>query len=136
MIRYNMYMKQERYDDNIPIFRSQIDYEYRHNISFEQQEYLFMLEAVMGVKPSQKTLKRITDQQIKHMILAPIRMGCTAPDKTARVALWACANCGSQETAVMQYKKCGRCEKVHYCSRACQRQHWKEHKKSGCGDNK
>jgi hypothetical protein len=35
-----------------------------------------------------------------------------------------CAACGS-----ITEKKCGRCEKVYYCKRECQKKHWKAHKK-------
>ena len=39
-----------------------------------------------------------------------------------------CARCGSIED-LEKFKKCGRCENVCYCSRECQKAHWKEHKK-------
>ena len=29
-----------------------------------------------------------------------------------------------------KFKKCSGCEKVYYCSKECQRQDWKEHKKT------
>jgi len=35
-----------------------------------------------------------------------------------------CAKCGSQ----LDLKVCNRCRKVRYCSRKCQKKHWKEHK--------
>jgi tetratricopeptide (TPR) repeat protein len=36
-----------------------------------------------------------------------------------------CASCGKAAA-----QSCGRCRKVRYCDRQCQKQHWKEHKKA------
>ena len=35
-----------------------------------------------------------------------------------------CATCGDSAPS----KKCGRCQKMYYCSRGCQRSHWRTHK--------
>mgnify|MGYP006094231449 CR=1 FL=1 len=32
-----------------------------------------------------------------------------------------------------RFARCSRCKEVAYCSTACQRVHWKKHKKQGCG---
>jgi ankyrin repeat protein len=37
-----------------------------------------------------------------------------------------CARCGTEPS---QPKRCGRCQAVAYCSRACQKAHWSAHKK-------
>merc|ERR1712098_572326 len=39
-----------------------------------------------------------------------------------------CANCGVLEKSEKQFKKCSRCGFVFYCSKACQRNDWKNHK--------
>lgn len=42
----------------------------------------------------------------------------------------ACISCGiSPKTKLF---KCGRCEITRYCSKECQKNHWKEHKKFCC----
>lgn len=43
-----------------------------------------------------------------------------------------CAQCATQ---LVETQYCGRCKKVYYCSRDCQKKHWREHKKA-CGANK
>ena len=40
-----------------------------------------------------------------------------------------CSGCGRARQLQEQFKKCSGCEKVRYCVRECQMQHWKEHKK-------
>jgi hypothetical protein len=51
-----------------------------------------------------------------------LEMGKVAPFK-------ACTRCGTPEfVAGVKLKMCGGCEAVHYCSVACQKAHWKEHK--------
>merc|ERR1712098_190216 len=39
-----------------------------------------------------------------------------------------CANCGTSEKSEKQFKKCSRCGFVFYCSKACQRSDWPNHK--------
>ncbi|CAN0435888.1 unnamed protein product [Ectocarpus sp. 13 AM-2016] len=39
-----------------------------------------------------------------------------------------CSNCGKDGSL----RPCSRCRHVRYCSRDCQRQHWKDHKRD-CG---
>lgn len=40
-----------------------------------------------------------------------------------------CANCKKGTAVSKSLKKCSRCKNTYYCSRDCQRSHWKEHKK-------
>ena len=50
--------------------------------------------------------------------------------------LWrhTCAACGREDGAGNELRKCSRCGAVYYCSRACQKAHWAEHKRV-CGKN-
>merc|ERR1712034_174287 len=43
-------------------------------------------------------------------------------------ALMKCANCGVLEKSEKQFQKCSRCGFVFYCSKACQRNDWQNHK--------
>lgn len=41
-----------------------------------------------------------------------------------------CAACGKEGAAVGTLLNCSRCKVVRYCSKGCQREDWKRHKKS------
>lgn len=140
MIRYNMNLALQQYDKNIPIFRRQVDYELRYNLGFEQQEYLFLTEAVLGKKnPTAKYLKRLSDANIMSMIMAPVKMareqGIGSKEKQ-RVALNTCGNCGMEEKALAQFPGCSVCKKTYYCGKECQKAHWKIHKNDCCEKKK
>lgn len=41
-----------------------------------------------------------------------------------------CASCGKVEVDDIKLKKCTACKLVKYCSVACQKDHWKQHKRA------
>ena len=43
--------------------------------------------------------------------------------------LMACSNCGIQELDLL---RCGQCKSEFYCSKVCQKQHWKKGHKETC----
>jgi hypothetical protein len=49
--------------------------------------------------------------------------------KTSKFKCNACSNCGAVGQGVKNMQKCGRCEAVRYCGRACQIAHLTVHKK-------
>lgn len=47
-----------------------------------------------------------------------------------------CIRCRKEASSDEKYLKCSRCKAVHYCSRNCQKSHWKTHHKFDCVDDK
>jgi hypothetical protein len=45
-----------------------------------------------------------------------------------------CGNCGAREPLDAEFATCGKCQTIPYCSRACQKTHWKAHKQVCSGD--
>ncbi|KAH6882725.1 hypothetical protein BKA58DRAFT_464649 [Alternaria rosae] len=43
-----------------------------------------------------------------------------------------CSKCNEVEDPISPLKCCGSCKKLRYCSRACQKAHWKGMHKEGC----
>lgn len=80
-------------------------------------------------KPVTKTVKKNQpENQAKTITEIPPKIAKkeeSAEPTTKKKPRHRCANCG-EKTAVI--KKCADCGTVKYCSRECQKQHWKVHK--------
>eukprot|EP00584_Thalassiosira_punctigera_P015980 CAMPEP_0172561026 /NCGR_PEP_ID=MMETSP1067-20121228/91244_1 /TAXON_ID=265564 ORGANISM="Thalassiosira punctigera, Strain Tpunct2005C2" /NCGR_SAMPLE_ID=MMETSP1067 /ASSEMBLY_ACC=CAM_ASM_000444 /LENGTH=385 /DNA_ID=CAMNT_0013350975 /DNA_START=162 /DNA_END=1319 /DNA_ORIENTATION=+ len=144
-IRYNLNNNLERYHENIEVFRDLCVHEAKRRLSFEEQDYLYTLEGVMGIDYRRITvddIRALSDEQCLRAIMIPIdhfsdHSGFQKDQakRKKRVQLLACGHCRKLETALGQFKECTRCEKAVYCSRDCQRNAWKMHKKV-CGKKK
>jgi hypothetical protein len=42
--------------------------------------------------------------------------------------IYKCQGCGVAETKEKKHSQCSRCKQTRYCSKECQKSHWKEHK--------
>merc|ERR1712098_202852 len=76
-------------------------------------------------------LKLVSDLPEKIYLIAPESVAEIL--KTHRVwgkalLLVKCANCGVLEKSEKQFQKCSRCGFVFYCSKACQKSDWQNHK--------
>jgi len=62
--------------------------------------------------------------------LQPIRPAALNREEPDQVEDAVCAQCGVQNSTLsFDLMKCSQCQSVRYCSRDCQRQHWRRHKK-------
>jgi hypothetical protein len=135
MIRYNLYFQTGRYTQCVPLFRKLADYELRNRVHYDNQNYLFMLVAVLNRSPSESVLRSLTDDECVRLVKAPLSLGTVdsalgTEEAKKRVALQKCASCAKQEAALSTFKTCPRCKSTFYCGRDCQKKDWKAHKKT------
>jgi hypothetical protein len=134
MIKYNLYMQTKRYAPLNELFRKLAYHELQYEYSFDDQEFLFMIKAVLKMKPTLKNIKSLTDDQVSRIVNRADAVVFTDDSPLSRfrpaVALHSCANCSKVETAIAQYKRCPQCMKTFYCSKDCQKADWKAHKKA------
>jgi len=73
-------------------------------------------------------LKLVSDLPKKSILIGHEKMKSDSVFGNFR-ALVKCANCGVLEKSEKQFQKCSRCGFVFYCSKACQKSDWSNHKK-------
>ena len=56
----------------------------------------------------------------------------TVPRSAAGGVPKLCFKCGASDQTKTDMKQCGRCKIAYYCSRKCQQEDWKRHKKGEC----
>merc|ERR1712098_879073 len=115
------------------------------------REFIFALEQCADAEL--KNIMRENVQSISQIILESdqgeffLKLVSDLPEKSSLIAsesdaekmktdfIWGkalalvkCANCGIPERSEKQFKKCSRCGFVFYCSKACQKSDWQNHK--------
>jgi hypothetical protein len=87
--------------------------------------------ALQAALRSRRTLDIIQAGAIARHVAA--KQALKAAD-VAAVGLHACAlpACGAREVSVHQFKRCGGCKAVLYCSAECAKAHWKAGHKREC----
>lgn len=134
-IRFNLNLQTNRLEDNVPLYRKLIAYELKHNLDFEQQEHLFLITAILSKKATAANAKSLSKSDIMKIVNALNRQrlsssGIRLDERVKeRVALSVCHRCNKTESVIGEYKSCSRCEVIIYCSRKCQKDDWKTHKK-------
>jgi len=134
IIRYNLCMQTGRYSLCGTLFRSLARYEIKYKKNYDDQNYLFMLTAVLKKRPTAAILDSLTDAEVEKIVLAPLALpgseNLHVTDQARRnVALQTCACCGKREQAIATFFKCSKCKCTYYCGAECQKQDWKAHKK-------
>jgi len=82
----------------------------------EQGEFLLKLVSDLSEKSSLIPSESQAEKMKCHRLFGNAR------------AFVKCANCGVMEKSEKQFQKCSRCGFVFYCSKACQRNDWQNHK--------
>jgi hypothetical protein len=133
VLRFNTCQNQGRLKECVPYLRKLMEYELRNNMDFDHQEYLFLLTWI-NLQPTPACVRNLTRNQIMKLLnkMAEVEKSSAMSkmftvekqNLQKRVALMKCAECGSTESAIGDYKSCSRCEKVFYCTKSCQKDHW------------
>jgi uncharacterized paraquat-inducible protein A len=134
VIRLNLMFQTKRYTECVAIYPKLLEYELKYKLSFEAQQYLFMVPMILNKPPTAATLRSLMDDEIMKIVLAPLQNGEKTADEVmqdnrARLALHSCACCERKEHAMGQFKRCPRCKDTFYCGKICQKKDWKGHKK-------
>jgi hypothetical protein len=136
-IRFNLYIQTGRYKECIALYRELLDCELKYDIPYEEQLFLFMVPSVLKKRPTRAVIDSLTDEELMRLIMKPVEMkgginaSLNVDGEKRKLALSTCATCNKVEDAMRQFKSCPRCDSVVYCSRDCQKRHWKKggHKK-------
>ena len=88
----------------------------------KKRSYIGLEEQINVIEGMVKQLKKTSKKSPKNMKTLDIqtRMKCNF------------LLCGNRETYVGEFSKCARCRIVRYCSRSCQKKHWKDIHKYEC----
>ena len=132
IIRTNLYGQQGRFRECVPLFRALCHHELDYDV--QNDMYLWLIFAVLHRRPAKKTVDRMTDDECVRCVRRPFdaagRDFHEQENKQPKVTLATCAACGSTEPALCTFARCAGCKKVSYCGPACQKTHWKAHKKA------
>ena len=131
VLRHTVRLYTNRYSDSIPYFRKVLEYEVMNDLN----DHLYLLKFV-EVPFTLKGIKLLTRRQILLLLEISTKFieGNTDVNRNdttnaARVALMTCPGCNMTENTLRQFKGCSSCRKVFYCSKACQKHDWEDHKK-------
>jgi len=102
-------------------------------------ELSFQWNDIHWALPKAEMLKRVSEWN-EALEQYCDSIGLTGSEREAVIKLHTaspfapCGNvkCGKMETSVKQYARCSKCYSVAYCSSACQREDWKNHKQTSC----
>ena len=128
----------------LPNFDRDIVFHFRQLVKYEivtagagegDGRHLDNLKSLMNRSSlSLKELEKLSDTKLLEYLEQCFGFGRGHEDKTSyydpsiarKVALATCAHCQQKEEARGDFKCCGSCKRVYYCSPACQKSHWKE----------
>ncbi len=70
-----MILQLKRYDACCSIFKELCAHELKYKLGFEQQNYAFMIQAVLRLQVTEAVLQRLTPAQLMKIVLAPLQLG-------------------------------------------------------------
>jgi len=132
--RFGLYITTDRLRLATPYFRKCLEYEAEKNYEPSQQKFLPIMRTI-HLEPTFMNVRNLSPLQVQQMVMNCSRMLKISHNSNAarnirgQVELKKCEACNKTESAIGEFKACSRCLKVNYCSRDCQKNHYKIHKK-------
>ena len=74
----NFPLQLKRYEECCSLFKELSSHELKYRFSFDQQNYLFMIKAILGKDMTESVLQRLTVSQLMNIVLAPLQFGSIA----------------------------------------------------------
>ena len=131
LIACNAHRQTLNKQEALKAFRAAAKYEIEQQMSFDDQNLAYLIEThalVLGKDyMSVDVLDETPDEHIWSMLMSLSNSSPDVPPK--KLEPWICDGCGEVEEFCGDYQRCKACRRVHYCSRDCQVNHWKIHKK-------
>jgi hypothetical protein len=118
------------------LLRALCEHEIKYGFTFDQQNFLYVIEGVLGRKPTLQNVRALTDRDAVALLRAvsnftenPLRPTDEGPEKRIEANLTHCAHCKLPASEERKLKACSRCHTRRYCSTECQRRDWALHRK-------
>ncbi|KAL7527528.1 hypothetical protein ACHAWF_002215 [Thalassiosira exigua] len=135
MARFDLFLKLERHDDNVGVWKELCLHEIKFLPADQHASTNLPMMKTLSEKEGAITVRDIVyfdpDGAVRYFQLIAnsdsYKSFCNKEAKRTR--LLNCGNCDKEETSLHQFSICTRCKKEAYCSPMCQKAHWKVHKK-------
>lgn len=95
----NLLLQLKRYEACCCLFKELGCHELKYRFSLDQQNYLFMINAILGLKATELVLQRLTQSQLMTIVLAPLRFGSIAAFEDKEV----CRSCPLRESISLPF---------------------------------
>jgi hypothetical protein len=125
-------------DASVKHFRDAVTFEIEEGYDWDAQNFAFLIAPFAGGENhmTMQVLKKVTDTQIWSKLSVNAQSKCGLASGTLDIKLLICDGCGQEEEMHGDFLCCGACKKkdkkASYCSKDCQKKHWKQIHKNDC----
>ena len=75
----NTSIQTQRYDQCCTLFKELVSHELKYDMHDDEQLYAFMIEVVLGLPPTARTLRKLTREQVMIIVMMPLALGFGPP---------------------------------------------------------
>ena len=73
------FVQTQRYDQCCTLFKELVAHELKYDTHDDEQLYAFMIEVVLGLPPTARTLRKLTREQVRMIVMMPLALGFGPP---------------------------------------------------------